>query len=138
MPAAPAPLFRVTPALPCPVVGMFLSVLCVCLSPPRQLALVVPSDNLSRFRVGQWGWLHWRELHSFVFDESCEHEVRQESSSERIVLLVDFANPLLADASTYANVALRPAASRDADADARLAWAREQRVWREHSEANEL
>ena len=56
----------------------------------------------------------WRPGNCFVFDESCEHEVAfrllppppsarasDGASMDRIVLIVDFANPFLADVADY-------------------------------------
>lgn len=43
----------------------------------------------------------WQNGRCFVFDESCEHELYQRGATPRSVLLVDFANPLLASFEAY-------------------------------------
>ncbi len=40
-----------------------------------QVGLVVPPGEGARFRVADAGWRPWTQGASFVFDESCEHEV---------------------------------------------------------------
>lgn len=57
-------------------------------------------------RVGSQGWRTWKVNESFVFDESCEHEVEVNGSVPRTVLLVDFANPLLLSPRDYVSVAM--------------------------------
>lgn len=43
----------------------------------------------------------WEKNKCFVFDESCEHEVWNNSTDPRVVLIVDFVNPLLEDRSDF-------------------------------------
>lgn len=59
------------------------------------LPLVVPPD--CSFRVGH-DWRTWEEGKVFVFDDSIEHEARNDSDQLRVVLIFDVWNPLLSQA----------------------------------------
>ena len=74
-----------------------------------QLPVRVHEQGCSRMRVALQSWRTWtaNQSSSFVFDESCEHEVEVDGSEARTVLLVDFANPLLASQQDYMSLALR-------------------------------
>ena len=37
---------------------------------------------------------HWEEGRALVFDDTFEHEARNESNSSRVVLFIDFEKPL--------------------------------------------
>lgn len=56
------------------------------------LPLVVPEH--CAFRVG-YDWRTWEEGKVFVFDDSIEHEARNDSDQLRVVLIFDVWNPLL-------------------------------------------
>ncbi|WP_337926418.1 aspartyl/asparaginyl beta-hydroxylase domain-containing protein [Luteimonas saliphila] len=56
------------------------------------LPLVVP-DNCS-YRVG-YDWRKWREGKCWVFDDTLEHEARNDSGQVRVILMFDVWNPLL-------------------------------------------
>lgn len=56
------------------------------------LPLVVP-DNCS-YRVG-YDWRQWREGKCWVFDDTLEHEARNDSDQLRVILMFDVWNPLL-------------------------------------------
>jgi aspartate beta-hydroxylase len=56
------------------------------------LPLVVPER--CAFRVG-YDWRPWEEGKVFVFDDSIEHEARNDSDQLRVVLIFDVWNPLL-------------------------------------------
>ena len=59
------------------------------------LPLVVPEG--CSFRVGH-EWRPWREGEVMVFDDSIEHEARNDSDALRVVLIFDVWNPLLSQA----------------------------------------
>jgi aspartyl/asparaginyl beta-hydroxylase (cupin superfamily) len=61
------------------------------------LALKVPNDKPPRIRVKDQ-FYQWREAESIVFDDSWEHQVYNESSDIRVVLIVDFLRPMPAAA----------------------------------------
>lgn len=56
------------------------------------LPLVVP-ENCS-YRVG-FDWRQWREGKCWVFDDTLEHEARNDSDQLRVILMFDVWNPLL-------------------------------------------
>ena len=56
------------------------------------LPLVVP-DNCS-YRVG-YDWRKWQEGKCWVFDDTIEHEARNDSAQLRVILMFDVWNPLL-------------------------------------------
>lgn len=56
------------------------------------LPLVVPDG--CHFRVG-YDWAQWREGKCWVFDDSIEHEARNDSNQLRVILMLDVWNPLL-------------------------------------------
>ena len=57
------------------------------------LGLIVPRDGDVRMRVGN-RILRWAEGQTLVFDDTCNHEVWNETSGTRVVLLVQFERPL--------------------------------------------
>lgn len=59
------------------------------------LPLVVPSP--SSFRVGH-EWKQWKPGEVLVFDDTIEHEARNDSDELRVVLIFDVWNPLLSAA----------------------------------------
>jgi aspartate beta-hydroxylase len=59
------------------------------------LPLVVPSP--SSFRVG-YEWKQWEPGQVLVFDDTIEHEARNDSDELRVVLIFDVWNPLLSAA----------------------------------------
>jgi hypothetical protein len=63
------------------------------------LGVIVPDG--ARIRVGE-EMCEWREGHCLVFDDSFEHEVWNDSGSERVVLIVDFWHPELTPAERWA------------------------------------
>nr|WP_255691806.1 aspartyl/asparaginyl beta-hydroxylase domain-containing protein [Luteimonas sp. XNQY3] len=56
------------------------------------LPLVVP--DRCRYRVG-YDWREWREGKCWVFDDTIEHEARNDSDHVRVILMFDVWNPLL-------------------------------------------
>ncbi|MFT3754580.1 MAG: aspartyl/asparaginyl beta-hydroxylase domain-containing protein [Pseudoxanthomonas sp.] len=56
------------------------------------LPLVVPPD--CHYRVG-YDWRQWREGKCWVFDDTLEHEARNDSDQMRVILMFDVWNPLL-------------------------------------------
>ena len=52
------------------------------------LGIKVPTDGVSRIRIGQ-RWQSWEEGKAFGFNDAIEHEVEHFSDSRRIVLIVD-------------------------------------------------
>ncbi|MGY1519477.1 aspartyl/asparaginyl beta-hydroxylase domain-containing protein [Luteimonas sp. A482] len=56
------------------------------------LPLVVPEE--CHFRVG-FDWRQWREGKCWVFDDTLEHEARNDSDQVRVILMFDVWNPLL-------------------------------------------
>ena len=56
------------------------------------LPLVVPEG--CSFRVG-YDWRKWREGKCWVFDDTIEHEARNDSDRLRVILMFDVWNPLL-------------------------------------------
>lgn len=57
------------------------------------LGLVVPRDGDVRMRVGD-RILRWAEGETLVFDDTYDHEVWNDTSGTRVVLLVQFRRPL--------------------------------------------
>jgi beta-hydroxylase len=58
------------------------------------LGLIVPSEREKcRMRVGDRTCV-WREGELFVFDDTYEHEVWNETADERVVLIFDFDRPM--------------------------------------------
>ena len=70
------------------------------------LPLVVP-DGCS-YRVG-YDWRKWREGKCWVFDDTIEHEARNDGSQIRVILMFDVWNPLLSQAERDMVVALERA-----------------------------
>lgn len=56
------------------------------------LPLIVPPN--CRYRVGSQ-WREWRPGHCFIFDDTIEHEARNDSDQLRVVLIFDTWHPLL-------------------------------------------
>ncbi|MFT4256732.1 MAG: aspartyl/asparaginyl beta-hydroxylase domain-containing protein [Pseudoxanthomonas sp.] len=56
------------------------------------LPLVVPEG--CSYRVG-YDWKQWREGKCWVFDDTLEHEARNDGSQVRVILMFDVWNPLL-------------------------------------------
>lgn len=70
------------------------------------LALVVPRDGDIRMRVcGRT--LRWAEGETLIFDDTYRHEVWNDSSAARIVLIVQFARPLRQPGKWIADLFLR-------------------------------
>ncbi len=71
------------------------------------LGLIVPDDWRSCWiRVG--GDVHrWREGGSVVFDDTYEHEVRNDTDQQRVVLFVDFLRPLPFPASAVNSLVVK-------------------------------
>lgn len=59
------------------------------------LPLVVPDD--CHYRVG-YDWRQWQEGKVWVFDDTIEHEARNDSDQLRVILMFDVWNPLLSAA----------------------------------------
>ena len=57
------------------------------------LALVVPKNNPPSIRVKDHHHT-WREGESFMFDDSWNHEVYNEATEDRVVLIVDIRRPM--------------------------------------------
>jgi len=56
------------------------------------LPLIVPEH--CRYRVG-FDWRQWRVGETLIFDDTIEHEARNDSDELRVVLIFDVWNPLL-------------------------------------------
>lgn len=63
------------------------------------LGIVVPEGP--RIRIGEESY-EWREGQCLVFDDSFEHEVWNNSGSQRVVLIIDFWHPDLTSAERWA------------------------------------
>jgi aspartate beta-hydroxylase len=59
------------------------------------LPLIVPEG--CSYRVG-YEWRRWRVGETLIFDDTIEHEARNDSDELRVVLIFDLWNPLLGDA----------------------------------------
>ena len=59
------------------------------------LPLVVPER--CSYRVG-YDWRQWQEGKCWVFDDTIEHEARNDSDQLRVILMFDVWNPLLSQA----------------------------------------
>jgi beta-hydroxylase len=71
------------------------------------LGLIVPNDRQKcRMRVGDRICV-WREGDVFVFDDTFEHEVWNETDEERVILLFDFDRPMGALGRLLNNAFLR-------------------------------
>ena len=58
------------------------------------MGLIVPKDRQKcRIRVGD-EWKSWEPGKIFVIDDTYEHEVKNETDEERVVLLLDFNRPM--------------------------------------------
>jgi aspartyl/asparaginyl beta-hydroxylase (cupin superfamily) len=58
------------------------------------LPLIVPPN--CRFRVGE-STVEWHEGKMLAFDDTVEHEARNDSDQDRLILLFYIWNPLLSD-----------------------------------------
>lgn len=67
------------------------------------LPLVVPEH--CSYRVG-YDWRQWREGKCWVFDDTLEHEARNDSDRVRVILMFDVWNPLLSIAEREMAAAL--------------------------------
>lgn len=67
------------------------------------LPLVVPDG--CHYRVG-YDWRQWREGKCWVFDDTLEHEARNDGSALRVILMFDVWNPLLSVAEREMATAL--------------------------------
>jgi hypothetical protein len=63
------------------------------------LGIVVPDG--ARIRIGEKKY-EWREGQCLIFDDSFDHEVWNDSDSERVVLIIDFWHPDLTSAERWA------------------------------------
>lgn len=70
------------------------------------LPLVVPEN--CHYRVG-YDWKQWREGKCWVFDDTLEHEARNDSDQLRVILMFDVWNPLLSKAERETASALASA-----------------------------
>ena len=59
------------------------------------LPLIVPEG--CSYRVG-YEWRRWRVGETLIFDDTIEHEARNDSDELRVVLIFDLWNPLLGNA----------------------------------------
>jgi aspartyl/asparaginyl beta-hydroxylase (cupin superfamily) len=57
------------------------------------LALIVPRDGDARMRLGD-RVVRWAEGETLVFDDTYDHETWNDTSSDRVVLLIQFRRPL--------------------------------------------
>lgn len=58
------------------------------------LGLIVPKEREKcRIRVAD-EWRAWEEGRAFAFDDTFEHEVRNDTAEERVILLFDFDRPM--------------------------------------------
>jgi hypothetical protein len=64
---------------------------------------------VSKIRVGD-SWKNWEDNNCFAFNESCEHEVlvSPSASGQRIVFIIDVANPFLYSYREYVNSIVPP------------------------------
>lgn len=67
------------------------------------LGLVVPKDRSGLWMRVEDKRIHWREGEWLIFDDTYEHEVRNETDETRIVLLCQVARPLKAPGSWLAS-----------------------------------
>lgn len=63
------------------------------------LGIVVPDG--ARIRIGEEKY-EWQEGQCLIFDDSFDHEVWNDSGSERVVLIIDFWHPDLTSAERWA------------------------------------
>lgn len=70
------------------------------------LGLIVPRDGDARMRVGD-RMVRWAEGETLVFDDSYDHEVWNDSSGTRVVLLIQFRRPLRQPGRWLAETVLR-------------------------------
>ena len=67
------------------------------------LPLVVPDG--CHYRVG-YDWRQWQEGKCWVFDDTLEHEARNDGNALRVILMFDVWNPLLSLAEREMAMAL--------------------------------
>jgi aspartyl/asparaginyl beta-hydroxylase (cupin superfamily) len=70
------------------------------------LGLIVPEDGDVRMRVGN-RVVRWAEGETLVFDDTYDHEVWNDTSGTRVVLLIQFARPLRAPGKWVADLFLK-------------------------------
>lgn len=70
------------------------------------LGLVVPRDGDARMRVGD-RVMRWSEGETLVFDDTYDHELWNDGSDTRVVLLLRFARPLRNPGKWVADTLLR-------------------------------
>lgn len=70
------------------------------------LGLIVPRDGDVRMRLRD-RVMRWAEGETLVFDDTYRHEIWNDSSSARVVLLVQFARPLRAPGKFFADLFMR-------------------------------
>jgi aspartyl/asparaginyl beta-hydroxylase (cupin superfamily) len=70
------------------------------------LALIVPEDKPPRMRIKDQ-WVTWEEGKAFLFDDTWNHEVINESQQIRVVLVVDLLRPLRPIADVVNRVVFR-------------------------------
>ncbi|PCD04147.1 aspartyl beta-hydroxylase [Sphingomonas spermidinifaciens] len=69
------------------------------------LGLIVPQDGDARMRVGD-RVVRWAEGETLVFDDTYDHEVWNDSTSTRVVLLIQFERPLAQPGKWIADLVL--------------------------------
>lgn len=69
------------------------------------LGLVIPQDGDARLRLGD-RVLRWAEGETLVFDDTCDHEVWNDTRHSRVVLLIQFRRPLRQPGRTIAELFL--------------------------------
>lgn len=70
------------------------------------LGLIVPRDGDVRMRIGD-RIVRWAEGETLVFDDTYSHEVWNDTSGTRVVLLIQFARPLRRPGRIVADLVLR-------------------------------
>jgi aspartyl/asparaginyl beta-hydroxylase (cupin superfamily) len=70
------------------------------------LGLIVPRDGDVRMRIGG-RIVRWAEGETLVFDDTYSHEVWNDTSGTRVVLLIQFARPLRRPGRIVADLVLR-------------------------------
>ncbi|SDA27122.1 beta-hydroxylase [Sphingomonas sp. NFR15] len=70
------------------------------------LGLIVPRDGDVRMRIGD-RIVRWAEGETLVFDDTYNHEVWNDTSGTRVVLLIQFARPLRRPGRIVADLVLR-------------------------------
>ena len=60
----------------------------------HQMALIVPKDRENCWLRVEDQFLHWDEGSLFVFDDTYRHEVKNNTSEQRVVLILHFDRPM--------------------------------------------